>query len=353
MSSAAPKVRPTLWRERSPLADPETQLAELDAVEIAGGSFDEHVAAAGLGPLTATGIETLQVNLGRVCNQTCVHCHVDAGPERTETMSRATAEACLRALASTDIPTLDITGGAPEMNPQFRFLVEEARALGRHVMDRCNLTILTAPRYTDLPEFLAEHRVEVVASLPHYRALNTDRQRGDGVFELSLEALRRLNAVGYGQPGTGLRLVLVTNPVGAFLPAGQASLEAEWKREMERRWGVRFDALYTITNMPISRYLEWLRAEGHLERYLRELVDAFNPAAAEGVMCRTTLSVGWDGRLFDCDFNQMLELEVGPGAPRTIEEFDLAGLAERRIVTRRHCFGCTAGAGSSCGGATA
>jgi len=350
------RVLPTLARRRDPLADPARQRALLDELPLAGhpgGDFDAHLRAAGLAPLAAAGLEVFQVNVGRVCNQTCHHCHVDAGPDRTESMSRETAELCMRVLATTDIPTVDITGGAPEVNPSFEYLVEESRRLGRHVMDRCNLTILTAPRYAHLPEFLAHHRVEVVCSLPHYRALNTDRQRGDGVFELSLEALRRLNAVGYGDGTSGLRLVLVTNPVGAWLPGNQASLEAEWKRELARLHGVRFDALHAITNMPISRYLEWLQHSGNLEAYLRRLVEAFNPAAVPGLMCRTTLSVGWDGRLFDCDFNQMLDLEVGGAAPRHLRDFDPAALARRRVVTGRHCFGCTAGAGSSCGGATA
>jgi radical SAM/Cys-rich protein len=253
-------------------------------------------------------------------------------------------------LARTEIPTVDVTGGAPELHPDFEWLVREARRLDRRVIDRCNLTVLALPRFEHLPAFLAEHQVEVVCSLPHYRAPNTDRQRGEGVHARSIEGLKRLNAAGYGR-GRGLKLVLVTNPVGAFLPsAGQAALRDEWKRELRRLHGVEFDDLYTITNMPISRYLEWLERTGNLERYLEQLVAAFNPAAAAGVMCRTTLSVGWDGRLFDCDFNQMLELECGFGAPRHLAEFDLERLATRRIVTARHCFGCTAGAGSSCGG---
>jgi radical SAM/Cys-rich protein len=347
---------PTLQARSSPLASASEQLRVLDAVPIPGegaGDFDRRLEQAGLAPLAALSIQVFQVNVGKVCNQTCHHCHVDAGPTRTEEMSRETAELALRVLAATDIPTVDITGGAPELNPNFRFLVEQSRRLGRHVLDRCNLTVLPLPRFEDLPRFLADHQVEVVASLPHYRAAGTDRQRGDGVFERSLEGLRRLNAVGYGR-GDGLRLVLVTNPVGAFLPgASQATLEAEWKRELARLHGITFDALFTITNMPISRYLEWLERSGNLEGYMQRLVSAFNPAAALGVMCRTTLSVGWDGRLFDCDFNQMLDLEIGHGAPRHLADFDLAALARRRIVTRRHCFGCTAGAGSSCGGQTA
>ncbi len=259
---------------------------------------------------------------------------------------------CVRALERSTIPTLDITGGAPEMHPQFRWLVTRARELGRHVIDRCNLTILETPSHRDLPEFLAAHRVEIIASLPHFAASSTDSQRGDGVFDTSIRALRRLNEVGYGRGEEGRRLVLVANPVGAFLPAGQASLERDWKRELARRHGVTFDALYTITNMPISRYLEWLIESGNLQAYMDRLVLAFNPAAARGVMCLTTLSVGWDGVLYDCDFNQMLDLPIGDATPRRIEDFDPAALVPRAIVVNRHCFGCTAGAGSSCGGST-
>ncbi len=351
-NDSALRILPTLHRAGNPLAAGEEQLRVLDAVAVddeRGGDFDAHLAASELFPLRATSIEVFQVNVGRICNQTCVHCHVDAGPDRTEDMTLDTARRCIDVLARTSIPTVDITGGAPEMSQSFRFLVEEAHKLGRHVIDRCNLTILLAPRYRDLPEFLAAHDVEVVCSLPHYRKIGTDKQRGDGVFERSLEALRRLNEVGYGRDER-LRLVLVTNPVGAFLPAGQASLEDEWKREMKRLHGIDFDALYTITNMPISRYLGWLHESGNLERYMQTLVSAFNPTAASGVMCRNTLSVSWTGHLYDCDFNQMLELGTGFGAPTHIDDFDLDALAARRIVTRRHCFGCTAGSGSSCGG---
>jgi radical SAM/Cys-rich protein len=267
-------------------------------------------------------------------------------------MTRDTMNDCLTALAHTKIPTVDITGGAPELNPHFRWLVEQCRGLGRHVIDRCNLTVLELPAHRDLPEFLAAHRVEMVCSLPHYRPLLTDRQRGQGVFEKSLSALRRLNAVGYANGRSGLRLALVTNPVGAFLPASQPTLEQEWKREMERLYHIQFDALYCLTNMPISRYLEWLISSSNLESYMTHLVKAFNPAAAQGVMCRNTLSIGWDGRLYDCDFNQMLDLPLAPDAPQHIRNFNLAALERRTIVTDRHCFGCTAGAGSSCAGAT-
>jgi radical SAM/Cys-rich protein len=334
------------------LASTAAQRARLHQVPIEQ-EFDRALGSAGLFPLRPTGIDTLQINVGKLCNQTCRHCHVDAGPDRREQMSQKTMELCLAALERSDIPTVDITGGAPELNPNFRWLVERCRALGRHVMDRCNLTILGTAAHQDLPEFFARHQVEVIGSLPHYRALNTDRQRGDGVFEASIAALKRLNAVGYGDGRSGLRLVLVSNPVGAFLPGGQASLELEWKRELLRLFGVRFDALYTITNMPISRYLEWLVDSGNLEAYLERLVSAFNPRAATGVMCRKLISVGWDGTLYDCDFNQMLELPVEASTSRHIRDFDLEALEGRAIATDRHCFGCTAGAGSSCGGATA
>jgi len=361
MQRAAASPKMTLARARAPLADPAAQLQLLEAQTLvssprtaaalpaANVTFDAALAAADRPPLRALGVEVLQVNVGKRCNQTCSHCHVDAGPERTESMSHATAAACIDVLRRHPIPTLDITGGAPELSPEFEYLVREARALGRHVIDRCNLTILLTKPHAHLIEFLAEHQVEVVCSLPHYRQLGTDRQRGAGVYDASIEALRRLNAVGYGRDPR-LALTIVTNPVGAFLPAGQTSLEAEWKAALARDHGLVFGQLHTITNMPISRYLEWLETSGNLRRYMQRLVDAFNPVAADGVMCRTMVSVGWDGRLFDCDFNQMLEMPVHREASQRIETFDLARLAERRIETARHCFGCTAGAGSSCGG---
>jgi radical SAM/Cys-rich protein len=346
------RTLPTLQSRHAPLAAPRAQLAALHALPLAR-EFDRALGDAGLWPLRPMKLEILQLNVGKMCNQTCRHCHVDAGPDREEVMSKATIDAALAFLARTDVQTVDVTGGAPEMNPHFRALVEGVRKLGRHVMDRCNLTILDTPKFAPLAEFMAEHQVEIVCSLPHYRAPSTDAQRGDGVYERSIRVLQRLNALGYGDGHSGRRLVLVTNPVGAILPANQGSLEREWKRELERLHGVRFDALYCITNMPIARYLEWLLESGNLERYVERLVTAFNPAAAAGVMCRNTLSVGWDGRLYDCDFNQMLELEVaGVEAPH-ISTVTPEALAGRAIVTDRHCFGCTAGAGSSCGGATA
>jgi radical SAM/Cys-rich protein len=254
-------------------------------------------------------------------------------------------------LANTDIPTVDITGGAPELNPNFRWLVEQSRALGRHVIDRCNLSVLLLPSQKDLGEFLAKQRVEVVASLPYYRSSQTDAQRGDGVFEKSIEGLQQLNRLGYGRPHSGLALNLVYNPVGAFLPPKQEAIESQFTKELRARHGIEFNHLYTITNMPISRFLEFLVESGNYGGYMERLANAFNPAAAAGVMCRSTLSVGWNGRLYDCDFNQMLELPVDHGAPNHIRDFDLTQLATRQIVTRNHCYGCTAGPGSSCGGA--
>jgi radical SAM/Cys-rich protein len=349
--STQSRLRSTLRARRSPLASAEEQRRILAAAEVR--SFDDALASAGEHPLHATGIDVLQINVGKLCNQTCGHCHVDAGPDRREVMSRETAELCMAVLAASEIPTVDITGGAPELSPQFRWLVERSRELGRRVLDRCNLTVLLLPSQADLCEFLASHRVTVIASLPYHRPAQTDAQRGEGVFERSIAALRKLNAVGYGRAGSGLELNLVFNPAGAFLPPGQAAIEAQFRRELESRHGVVFDHLYTITNMPISRFLEFLIASGNYEPYLKRLAAAFNPATARAVMCRTTLSVGWDGSLHDCDFNQMLDLTTGFGTPAHLRDFDLARLRERRIATGNHCYGCTAGAGSSCGGATA
>jgi radical SAM/Cys-rich protein len=281
---------PTLLNTRSPLASPEAQRALLEALPLAV-AFDDAVARAGRDLRTRTP-EVLQLNLGKRCNQACRHCHVDAGPDRREVMTDAVVDAALAAFERSPIPTLDITGGAPEMHPRFREIVARARALGRRVIDRCNLTIVTLPAYANLPEFLAAHRVEVVASLPSYAASPTDRQRGDGVFDASIQALRRFNAAGYGREGSGLLLHLVTNPTGAFLPGPQAALERDWKRELARRHGIEFNRLFTITNMPISRYLEWLERSGNLEAYMERLAAAFNPAALDGLMCRSTVSVG-------------------------------------------------------------
>lgn len=342
----------SLLARQNPLASGSEQLRILGQTR-ACPPFASRMQQAGMAPLQATGITVLQVNVGKLCNQTCRHCHVDAGPDRRESMSAETAAACLRVLERADIPTLDITGGAPELNPSFRLLVEGARALGRHVMDRCNLSVLLLPSQGDLADFLARHQVEIIASLPSFRRAQTDAQRGDGIFEKSIEALRRLNRLGYGQEGSGRVLNLVHNPVGAFLPPKQEAIEAQFRRELAQQHGVSFNHLYTITNMPISRFLEFLVESGNYEGYLERLANAFNPAAAQGVMCRYTLSVGWDGTLYDCDFNQMLDLRLSEGLPCRIGDFDPALLHHRRIVTANHCYGCTAGSGSSCGGAVA
>jgi radical SAM/Cys-rich protein len=343
----------TLLSRRNPLASSERQL-EVLAETHACPPFEERMTAIGLTPLRATGITVFQINVGRLCNQTCRHCHVDAGPDREERMTRETAELCIRALAQTDIPTVDITGGAPELNPNFRWLVEQAAALGRHVIDRCNLSVLLLPSQSDLAQFLADQRVEIIASLPYFRPSQTDAQRGEGVHEKSIEALQLLNRAGYGQEGSHLTLNLVHNPVGAFLPAKQEAIEAQFRRELLHHHGIRFNHLYTITNMPISRFLEFLLESGNYEGYMERLANAFNPTAAVGVMCRYTLSIGWDGSIYDCDFNQMLDLPVAHQAVRHIRDVtpaQLLGLQNRIIVTGNHCYGCTAGAGSSCGGA--
>ena len=340
----------TLLGRQSPLAPAAEQLRILAQTQLSR-PFDLRLAESGLRPLQATSLSVFQINVGKLCNQTCRHCHVDAGPDRKESMSHETAALCIEALAKTNIPTVDITGGAPELNPNFRWLVEQARALGRHVMDRCNLSVLLLPSQSDLADFLAQHDVEVIASLPYYRASQTDAQRGEGVFEKSMEALKRLNRLGYGREGSQLVLNLVYNPVGAFLPPKQDAIEAQFRRELSTRHGITFNHLYTITNMPISRFLEFLVESGNYDDYMERLANAFNPTAASGVMCRSMISIGWDGTLYDCDFNQMLDLPVGHGMPQHVRDFDVALLASREIVTRNHCYGCTAGAGSSCSGA--
>lgn len=335
------------------LARAERQLALLGE-DRGWPAFEEKLSESGLFPLKPTGIEILQVNLGKMCNQTCKHCHVDAGPDRKEIMSLETLQQCLAALKGTGIKTVDLTGGAPEMNPHFRWFVQELHKEGVQVLVRCNLTIILAnPKYHDLPEFYKAHGVEVVSSLPFYNARRTDSQRGSGVFDKSVRALQMLNEVGYGKEGTGLSLNLVYNPTGAFMPGDQSSLEQEFKRALKRDFDIEFTNLFAITNLPVSRFLDYLIQSGNYDKYMQGLVDAYNPAAAAAVMCRNILSVGWDGYLYDCDFNQMLELKTESGVPQHISEFNLAALNQRNIVVNRHCFGCTAGAGSSCGGTTA
>lgn len=349
-----------MHRQRVPLADPAIQLATLNQLDLSHtfhqGNFDQALDVHGWPTLQPATLEILQINIGKLCNMSCRHCHVDAGPDRTqENMDRQTIEACLMALDQTTAHTVDITGGAPELNPHFRYLVQQCVDRGKHVIDRCNLTVLLLPGMQDLPQWFAERGVEVVCSLPHYRRRNTDAQRGEGTYERSLEALKQLNAAGYGQGDPQRRLTLVTNPVGAFLAPDQAKAEREWKEGLWRNHGIRFDRLIALNNMPISRYLEWLAASGNLQTYMELLVNAFNPAAVSGLMCRNTLSIGWEGRIYDCDFNQMLELATTDrrGQALTIHDIQPDQLHQRTIQTGRHCFGCTAGAGSSCGGATA
>jgi len=315
--------------------------------------FDLSLRESALFPLTATDIDVLQINFGKLCNQSCKHCHVEAGPGRKGMISRNILEKCLDILRSGNISTVDITGGAPEMNPHFEWFVKESAASGKQVMVRCNLTILLETGYEHLMPFYADQGVEMIASLPYYSERFVDSQRGSGVFDKSIKVLQMLNELGYGDESKGLILNLVYNPAGAFLPPSQAGIEADFKRELLRRFGVQFNHLYTITNMPIGRFREFLKNTGNYESYMRRLICAYNPRAAANVMCRHTLSVGWDGSLYDCDFNQVLALNCNHGAPGHIREFDLNKLRNRQIVTGLHCYGCTAGAGSSCGGAVA
>lgn len=347
-----PQASKTLKLRQSPLSQANAQLQLLNAVETSA-AFAAVVEEQGLESLTADGVEILQVNVGKMCNMTCRHCHVDAGPDRREIMTRETIDQCLAAIRASDIHTVDLTGGAPEMNPDFRYFVEEVRKMDKHVIDRCNLTILLAPGYEDMAEFLAANQVEIVASLPCYLAENTDKQRGDGAYQLSIDALQRLNAIGYGKPETGLQLTLVYNPIGPALPPDQKMLEENYREHLRKEYQIEFNRLFTITNMPISRFLEDLIESGEYESYMQTLVDAFNPAAFNGVMCRKMVSVGWDGKLFDCDFNQMLELATGPDQPKHIGEFERVEMGRRAIVVGQHCFGCTAAAGSGCLGAIA
>lgn len=352
---AGPKPTRSLRARRVPLTAPEVQFAAL-AEAAPAADFAAAVAEAGFADgLRPTALDIFQINLGKLCNMTCRHCHVDSGPDRVvENMDRETVDACIAAIERSGAHTVDLTGGAPELNPHFRYLVEACVEMGKHVIDRCNLTILLVPKMRDLPAWFAERGVEVVCSLPHYRARNTDAQRGEGTYEKSIRALKRLNAVGYGQGDPKRVLTLMSNPAGAFLAGDQGKLEGEWKAKLERHHGVTFDRLFCLNNMPMSRFLEWLLDSGNLEGYMQRLLGAFNPGAIGGLMCRNTLSVGWDGRMYDCDFNQQLEMAFTDGdRPLHVADFDLERWRARRILTERHCFGCTAGAGSSCGGATA
>lgn len=346
----------TLKKRGSKLATPNVQIAILEETAPQITPFSDKLDTIGLMPLQPTSLDIFQINVGYMCNMTCEHCHVDAGPTRTEIMTRETMEHCLRAIRESGAHTVDLTGGAPEMNPHFQWLVEQIRAISPDIdiIVRSNLTILVSnAHYRTYPEFFKQHRLTVIASLPCYTEANTDKQRGDKAFVRSIEALQVLNSLGYGKEGTGLNLHLVYNPGGAHLPGNQAGLEADYKRVLKQDYNLEFNNLYTITNLPISRFLDYLLEAEKLDDYLQLLLDSFNPSAAFGVMCRNTLSVSWDGYLYDCDFNQMLQLQVEKAAPQHIEDFDLEVLNQRNIVVGQHCYGCTAGAGSSCQGTVA
>ena len=305
-------------------------------------------------PLKPKPLEILQINVGYMCNQVCAHCHVDAGPDRKEIMTKETMEQCLEVIRKTGAHTLDLTGGAPEMNPNFRWFVEEASKAGiKDFIVRSNLTIIRAnKKYYDLPDFFKKHNVHVVSSMPHWTRGKTDKQRGDGVFDKSIKALEMLNEIGYGKEGTGLKLDLVYNPSGAFLPGDQASLEKDFKKALLEDFNIEFNSLFAITNLPISRFLDYLIASENYEDYMYALVEAYNPMAVENVMCTNTLSVSWDGYLYDCDFNQMLNLPVASKV-KHISEYNEELLQNREIIINQHCYGCTAGAGSSCQGTVA
>ncbi|MCA6363385.1 MAG: arsenosugar biosynthesis radical SAM protein ArsS [Bacteroidetes bacterium] len=347
----------SLLARHSELSDTQRQLQILSESTPFGNephAFTTKLRESNLFPLTPTQIEIFQVNVGKMCNQVCKHCHVDAGPDRKEIMTRETMQQCINAVKRSGAHTVDITGGAPEMNPDFRWFVQELAALGKKIIVRCNLTIIVAnPKYNDLPEFFKAHNVEVVSSLPYFSAVRTDSQRGEGVFERSIRALKMLNAVGYGMPGTGLMLNLVYNPSGAFLPADQAGLENEFKQKLRKGWEIEFNNLFAITNLPVSRFLDYLIESGNYDAYMDKLIGAYNPAAAANVMCRNTVSVSWDGFLYDCDFNQMLDLKVAVPESLHVSQWKTEALQNRSIVVNQHCFGCTAGAGSSCGGSVA
>lgn len=339
----------TLQKQKNKLTASSEQIRVLEETTMV--LFSEKLKESGGFPLIPTTTEILQINLGKLCNQVCDHCHVDAGPDRTEIMTKEVLAACIDAAKNPSIHTIDLTGGAPEMNPNFKWFVSEVSKLGKKVIVRSNLTILTYKKYIDFPKFLQENKVTIISSLPCYTKDNVDKQRGRGVFNRSIDALRKLNELGYGKEGSDLELNLVYNPSGIGLPPEQSGLQTDYKRELKEFFDLDFNNLYTITNLPISRFLDFLLKEGKYEEYMNKLISAYNPAAAKGVMCRNTISVGWDGKLFDCDFNQMLELGVKSDS-KNISNFDIDQLKNREIVLGQHCYGCTAGSGSSCQGVT-
>ena len=344
----------SLKKQNKELADAQRQL-EILSNGIFGDkelpTFAKKIEETGQFPLRPKKLEVLQINLGYMCNQVCEHCHVDAGPDRKEIMTKETMLQCLEVIKNTNATTLDLTGGAPEMNPNFRWFVDEASKAGiKDFIVRSNLTIIRAnKRYYDLPKFFKNHNVHVVSSMPHWTRGKTDKQRGSGVFDKSIKALQELNAIGFGMPNSNLKLDLVYNPSGAFLPADQMSMEKDFKNALLEDFGIHFHNLFTITNLPVSRFLDYLIASDNYEDYMYNLVDAYNPSAVENVMCTNTISVSWDGYLYDCDFNQMLKLKVASKV-KHISEYNEEVLNNRTIIVSQHCYGCTAGAGSSCQG---
>lgn len=347
----------SLHKRHSELANSNRQLQILSNGIFLSGElpkFKDKISQTGQFPLKAKKLEILQINVGYMCNQVCEHCHVDAGPDRKEIMTRETMQQCLEVIKKTGAHTLDLTGGAPEMNPNFRWFVVEASKAGiKDFIVRSNLTIIKSnKKYQDLPEFFKTYNIHVVSSMPHWTKGKTDKQRGEGVFDKSIKALQELNAIGYGMPESGLRLDLVYNPTGAFLPGNQTALEKEFKKTLLEDFGIHFHNLFAITNLPISRFLDYLIASGNYEDYMYNLVEAYNPVAVQNVMCTNTLSVSWDGYLYDCDFNQMLELPVNSSV-KHISEYNEELLEGRNIAISQHCYGCTAGAGSSCQGSVA
>jgi radical SAM/Cys-rich protein len=347
----------SLKARNSELSNTDEQLKILNGPIFKEGkcpTFREKLMEAGHFPLKPSGIEILQLNIGYMCNQTCKHCHVDAGPDRKEIMTRDTMQKILDLVEQHKFPTIDITGGAPEMNPDFRWFIMEIRKRSDcEIIVRCNLTIILANKsYHDLPQFFRENKIRVVSSLPFYQAVRTDRQRGEGVFGKSIEALRMLNEAGYGMEGTGLIMDLVYNPAGAFLPVEQHELERDFKNVLRNEYKLEFNQLLCINNLPVSRFLDYLVTSGNFEEYMDLLVRSFNPAAVSGVMCKNTISVGWNGYLYDCDFNQMLGMKVDRHSGQHLDDFSLEKLNSRTIAINQHCYGCTAGAGSSCQGTT-
>ena len=347
----------SLHKRHSDLANTNKQLEILSNGVFANGelpTFKNKISETNQFPLKAKTLEILQINVGYICNQVCEHCHVDAGPDRKEIMTKETMQQILDVIKTTGAHTLDLTGGAPEMNPNFRWFVEEASKIGvQDFIVRSNLTIIRAnKKYYDLPDFFKKHNIHVVSSMPHWTRGKTDKQRGEGVFDMSIKALQELNAVGYGMPNSDLKLDLVYNPSGAFLPGDQMAMEKDFKKALLEDFEIQFHNLFAITNLPISRFLDYLIASENYEDYMYNLVEAYNPMAVENVMCTNTLSVSWDGYLFDCDFNQMLELPVNSKA-KHISEYKTELLEGRNIVISQHCYGCTAGAGSSCQGVVA